>query len=77
MALSSSGVSTPARASIAAWAREPRMSCRHILRSKPIEALISCITTEGPAAKRPPHCWLASAFRKSGVSLNEKDPSCW
>ncbi len=45
------------------------MSCRHSFWSKPIEALISCITTEGPAAKRPPHCGLAASFRCFGVSL--------
>ncbi len=37
------------------------MSCRHSLRSKPIEALMSCMMTEGPLAKRPPHCALASS----------------
>ena len=39
------------------------MSCRHSLRSKPIEALISCMITDGPAANRPPHCGLAASFR--------------
>jgi hypothetical protein len=58
----------PIRANIAACAREPLISWRHSLRSKPIEALISCITTDGPAAKRPPHCWFAVALRRSDGS---------
>ena len=49
--------------------REPRMSCRHSLRSKPMEALISCMITDGPAAKRPPHCMLAG-----GCAFAEADP---
>ena len=61
-------------ASMAAWAREPRMSCRHSLRSKPIEALMACMTADGPAAKRPPHCMLASACAAFGVSVNEGVP---
>jgi len=52
------------------------MSWRHSFLSKPIEALISCITTDGPAAKRPPHCGLAAALRWSGVSLKTGVPSC-
>ena len=76
MACSSCAAITPTFASIAACASEPRMSCRHSFRSKPIEALISCITTDGPAAKRPPHCGLAASFRWSGVSLKAGGPSC-
>ena len=56
------------------------MSWRHSFLSKPIEALISCITTEGPAAKRPPHCWLASALRRAlwgaGFWLTKGVPTC-
>ncbi len=61
IACSSSASMRPIRASIAACASEPRMSWRHILRSKPIEALISCMITDGPAANRPPHCLFACA----------------
>ncbi len=64
----------PARASMAAWASEPRISWRQSLRSKPIEALISAMITDGPAAKRPPHCALAASFRRWG-SLFDKDCS--
>ncbi len=74
IAASSSGAMMPARASMAAWASEPLMSCRHSLRSNPIEALISAMITEGPAAKRPPHCALAGSFRRSGP-LFDKDIS--
>jgi hypothetical protein len=28
----------------------------------------------GPAANRPPHCWLAGAFRRSEVSFNRRVP---
>jgi hypothetical protein len=35
---------------MAACALEPKMSWRHILRSKPIEALIAVMTALGPAA---------------------------
>jgi hypothetical protein len=66
----------PTRASIAACAKEPLMSCRHSFWSKPIEALISCITTDGPAANRPPHCGLAASFRCFGVSLKKGPASC-
>jgi len=59
IAASSSAEMMPTWASMAAWAREPRMSCRHIFRSKPMEALMACMMAEGPSAKRPPHCWLA------------------
>ena len=38
------------------------MSWRHSFRSKPMEALISCITADGPAAKRPPHCGFAATL---------------
>jgi hypothetical protein len=30
--------------------------------------------TEGPAAKRPPHCALAAAFRRWSVSFKEGCP---
>ncbi len=54
MACSSSAASiTPARASMAACARLPRMSWRHSLRSKPIEAFISCMMTDGPRCETP------------------------
>jgi hypothetical protein len=44
------GRDDPHMASIAAWARLPRMSWRHILRSKPMEALISRMMAPGPSA---------------------------
>ena len=66
IAVSSTSSITPARASMAAWARLPLMSWRHILRSKPMEALMSCMITEGPRAKRPPHWAFASALRSRG-----------
>ena len=50
MLVSSSGEMIPTWASMAAWARLPRMSWRHISRSKPIEALMACMTAEGPPA---------------------------
>ena len=37
-----------------------------------MEALISCITAEGPAAKRPPHCMLASAVAEVGRVAHER-----
>jgi hypothetical protein len=61
------GAKTPALASISAWAIDPRISCRHILRSKPIEALISCMMAAGPAANRPPHCGLLIAGGSAGL----------
>ncbi len=45
----------PTAASIAAWAREPAMSCGASLRSKPMDALIASMMASGPEAKRPPH----------------------
>src|SRR5271155_5148612 len=55
----------PCAASIAACARDPAISSRHSLRSKPIDALIRCIIEDGPALKRPPHRLLAPTV--SGV----------
>ena len=75
IAASSSADSSPIFASIAAWAREPRMSCRHSLRSNPMEALMSCMITDGPPAKRPPHCALAGSFGGTVVSVTEGVPA--
>ena len=55
IACSSAASMMPVRASMAACASDPLMSCRHSARSKPIEALISCMIADGPPAKRPPH----------------------
>ncbi len=74
-------LSSPICASMAACARDAAISCRHSLRSKPMEALMSCMITDGPPAKRPPHCALADAFggrsagRGSGVSVTKKVPT--
>jgi hypothetical protein len=48
----------PCFISIRAWASEPAMSWAKSLRSKPMEALISSMMADGPAAKRPPHISL-------------------
>ena len=48
----------PVAASIAAWAREPSISCFASRLSNPIEALIASMIASGPAAKRPPHMAL-------------------
>ena len=47
-------------ASMAAWAFDPATSWLASLASKPIEALISCMISAGPPAKRPPHSLLAA-----------------
>ena len=59
MTLASVSLITPVAASIAAWAREPAMSCAAIRWSNPIEALIASMIASGPAEKRPPHIWFA------------------
>ncbi len=64
---------TPTCASMAAWAREPAISWRHSLRSKPIEALIRRMISAGAAAKRPPHWLLAGA---SSRAISGKDMGC-
>src|SRR6056297_2026383 len=48
----------PVAASMAAWAREPAISCAASRLSNPIEALIASMIASGPAAKRPPHIWF-------------------
>ncbi len=54
----------PVAANMAAWAREPAMSCGASRRSYPIEALIASMIASGPAAKRPPHIVFADLVIK-------------
>src|ERR1700722_8814670 len=61
IAAASAAEMMPCAASIAACARDPAISSRHSLRSKPIDALIRCIIEDGPALKRPPHRLFAPA----------------
>ena len=42
------------------------MSCRHSFRSKPMEALISCIITDGPRGEAAAPLRLAAALRLVG-----------
>ena len=44
----------PHAASMVACAFDPAISCRYIRLSKSIEALIACISSDGPLEKRPP-----------------------
>ena len=59
MAVASSGWRIPVAASMAAWAREPAISCGARRLSNPIEALIASMIASGPALKRPPHIVFA------------------
>ena len=62
MASRSSPVSTPASASMVAWAWEPRMSWRYMRRSKPTLAVNACTKASVDSLKRPPQswfCWLS------------------
>src|SRR3546814_7027269 len=63
MAAASARETMPCAASMATCARDARRSCRHSRLSKPIEAFISRIKAEGPAAKRPPHMLLEFSVR--------------
>src|SRR3546814_20073496 len=63
MAAASSRETMPWAAGMATCARDARRSCRHSRLSKPIEAFISRIKAEGPAAKRPPHMLLEFSVR--------------
>jgi len=40
-----------------------------------MEALMSCMITEGPPANRPPHCMLAGLSGGAGVSVTGKVPA--
>ena len=55
IAFASLSLKMPVAPSMAAWAREPRISWGANRRSNPIEALIASMIASGPAAKRPPH----------------------
>src|SRR6056297_3272680 len=58
IALASLSLTIPVAASMAAWARDPAISCAAIRLSNEIEALIASMIASGPAAKRPPHIWF-------------------
>src|SRR6056297_2351574 len=58
IASASLSLTIPVAASIAAWARDPAMSCAASRLSNEIEALIASMIASGPAAKRPPHIWF-------------------
>src|SRR5690606_754843 len=60
MASSSSSLSTPTRASMVAWAREPRISWRYIRWSKLTEAVKRATKASVASLKRPPQDLLVS-----------------
>ena len=90
IAAASSAETIPCAASISTWALDAARSCRHSALSKGIEAFISRMTEDGPAANRPPHivleplllssrpfkaCALALVLSVAGCSRESTEPA--